>query len=89
MMAQTKALFRIRYPYKYTAADTYTVKLTVTGPGGSDTEVKTNYVTVNAAPVAPVAAFTNTTPRTGTAPLTVTFTDPVDRFDKLVCLGLR
>ena len=49
--------------------------LTVTGLGGSDDEVKTNYVTVNAAPSAPVAAFTNATPRSGTVPLSVTFTD--------------
>jgi PKD repeat protein len=61
-------------PYQYTTAGTYTVKLTVTGPGGSDTEIKTDYVTVNAAPVAPVANFTADS-RTGTAPLTVTFTD--------------
>src|SRR5690606_36870235 len=33
----------------YTNAGTYTVNLTVTGPGGSDSEVKTNYITVTAA----------------------------------------
>jgi PKD repeat protein len=32
-------------------------------------------LTINRVPVAPVAAFTNTTPRSGTAPLTVMFTD--------------
>jgi PKD repeat protein len=32
--------------HTYTAAGTYTVKLTVTGPGGSDEEVKTDYITV-------------------------------------------
>ncbi|HNQ26014.1 MAG TPA: DUF3344 domain-containing protein, partial [Methanoregulaceae archaeon] len=58
----------------YTNAGTYTVNLTVTGPGGSDSEVKTNYITVTAAPVAPVAQYTaNTT--SGTPPLSVQFTD--------------
>jgi PKD repeat protein len=59
---------------KYTTAGLYTVNLTVTGPGGSDSEVKTNYINVTAPTGAPVAAFTaNTT--SGTAPLVVQFTD--------------
>jgi len=33
--------------HKYNIPGTYTVSLTVTGPGGSDTETKTNYITVN------------------------------------------
>ena len=44
----------------------------MTGPGGSDPETKTNYITVNSA--APVAAFSGT-PTSGSAPLTVQFTD--------------
>ncbi len=60
--------------YQYTTAGTYTVKLTVTGPGGSDDETKTNYVTVTSAPVAPVAVF-SADPQSGNAPLTVHFTD--------------
>lgn len=32
--------------YQYTSVGNYTVTLTVTGPGGSDDEVKTNYITV-------------------------------------------
>ena len=60
--------------YQYTAAGTYTVKLTVTNTVGSDPEVKAGYITVSAVTVAPVAAF-SATPRSGTAPLTVTFTD--------------
>src|SRR5512139_3314686 len=58
----------------YGSAGTYTVKLTVTGPGGSDNEIKTGYITVNTAPVMPVAAFSSDV-QTGTAPLTVQFTD--------------
>ena len=58
--------------YTYSAAGTYSVKLTVTGPGGSNSLTKTNYITVNVAP--PVAAFTGT-PTSGYAPLTVQFTD--------------
>ncbi|NLH26743.1 MAG: PKD domain-containing protein [Methanomicrobiales archaeon] len=60
--------------HTYLAAGNYTVNLTVTGPGGIDSEVRTDYITVTEAPAAPVAAFSaNTT--TGVAPLTVAFTD--------------
>jgi len=59
--------------YTYAVAGTYTVKLTVTGPGGTDDEVKANYIMVTA-PVKPVAAFT-AAPTAGYAPLTVQFTD--------------
>ncbi len=45
----------------YPAAGMYTVNLTVTGPGGSDDEVKVEYITVTTAPVpAPVADFRQT-----------------------------
>jgi uncharacterized repeat protein (TIGR01451 family) len=33
--------------WTYTTPGTYTIKLTVTGPGGTDEETKTNYITVN------------------------------------------
>ncbi len=40
-----------RHPaHEYESAGTYTVSLTVSGPGGSDTETKTNYITVNPPP---------------------------------------
>ncbi len=55
----------------YAAAGTYTVALTVTGPGGSNTQARTNYISVT--PPAPVAQFTGT-PVAGTFPLTVNFT---------------
>jgi parallel beta-helix repeat protein len=57
--------------HTYTSAGTYTVSLTVTGPGGSDTKTATNYITVYAVPVANFSG----TPVSGTAPLSVTFTD--------------
>ncbi len=60
--------------YQYAAAGTYTIKLTVTNSAGSDDEIKSNYITVNPAPVAPVAAFT-ADKTSGEAPLTVSFTD--------------
>ena len=41
--------------HQYTAVDPYTVTLTVTGPGGPDSETKSNYITV-----------TNTTSKIGT-----------------------
>jgi uncharacterized delta-60 repeat protein len=58
--------------HAYNATGTYTVSLTVTGPGGSDTETKTGYIVVTEAP--PVANFSGT-PATGYRPLTVQFTD--------------
>ena len=58
--------------HTYSAPGTYTVVLTVTGPGGDDNKIQTNYITVNYP--APIAGFdTNTTK--GTAPLNVKFTD--------------
>ena len=58
----------------YNAAGTYTVSLTVAGPGGSDIETKVGYVTVSDSPSTPTADFSGS-PTSGTAPLTVNFTD--------------
>jgi len=61
--------------YTYAAAGTYTVNLTVTGPGGSDFEVKTEYINVASPSSAkPVAAF-SASPTSGKTPLKVAFTD--------------
>jgi len=60
--------------FTYSAAGTYTVRLTAKNAAGSDAEIKTTYITVSPAPVAPTAAFTSDK-QSGTAPLTVTFTD--------------
>jgi len=49
------------------------VSLIVSGPGGSDTETKADYVDVTA-PAPPSAAFAGS-PTSGDAPLTVSFTD--------------
>ncbi|MFH1931027.1 MAG: PKD domain-containing protein [Pseudomonadota bacterium] len=56
----------------YSNPGTYTVSLTVTGPYGSDTETKADYIVVEHG--SPVANFTadNTI---GVAPLTINFTD--------------
>ena len=60
--------------HQYTKVGTYTVNLTVTGPGGSNISSQSHYVTVNELP--PVAGFnTDPTPATGIVPLTVVFTD--------------
>jgi len=56
----------------YAGFGSYTVTLTANGPGGTDLELKTAYVTVNAK--APVADF-SVTPDEGFAPLVVQFTD--------------
>jgi len=61
--------------YTYPAAGNYTVNLTVTGPGGSDSEVKTGYINVaSPSPSKLVAAF-SASPNSGKAPLKVAFTD--------------
>ncbi len=60
--------------YTYVTAGSYTVTLTVTNTFGSDTETKTNYITVSEPGAPPVANFTGT-PTSGTRPLLVTFTD--------------
>jgi PKD repeat protein len=56
----------------YVLPGTYTVILTATNAGGSNTLTRTNYITVNEIP--PVADFSGT-PRSGVEPLTVSFTD--------------
>ncbi|WP_052279228.1 PKD domain-containing protein [Methanosarcina acetivorans] len=58
--------------HTYTSVGNHTVSLTVTNAEGSDSEVKTDYITVEV--ITPVAAFTadNTS---GAAPFTVQFTD--------------
>ena len=63
------------HPYHlYTTAGLKSINLTVTGAGGTDSEVKTGYINVTAPPAPPTAAFSGA-PVLGTAPLGVTFTD--------------
>ncbi|MFC2058923.1 PKD domain-containing protein [Chloroflexota bacterium] len=57
--------------YIYQNAGDYTVSLTVNGPAGSDTETKTDYISVYETPVAEFTA----TPTSGGTPLEVQFTD--------------
>jgi PKD repeat protein len=57
----------------YNNPGTYTVKLIATNAIGSDTKTRTNYITVNSAG-GPTADFSGT-PTSGTAPLTVNFSD--------------
>jgi PKD repeat protein len=57
--------------HSYTAAGSYSVTLTVSGPGGSDTEAKPGYITVYEA----VEAEFTASPTSGLVPLPVTFTN--------------
>ncbi len=59
----------------YASVGIYTVTLTTTGPGGTDTLTRARYIT--ATPTALEAAFIGS-PLTGQAPLTVVFTDTSD-----------
>jgi PKD repeat protein len=61
----------------YRKTGDYTVSLTVQGPRGSDTKIRTDYIHVNEPPYphpVPVADFMGI-PRTGDGPLTVQFFD--------------
>jgi len=60
--------------YTYNKAGKYTVSLTVKNAAGTSTKTIKNYITVNAAPTKPVAAF-SASPRSGKTPLKVQFTD--------------
>ena len=59
--------------HMYKEASHYTVSLTVTGPDGSDTETKNDYINVFR-PYRPVANFEGK-PTNGDAPMSVQFTD--------------
>ncbi len=60
--------------FTYTTQGTYAVNLTVTNGVGSDSELRTGDITVNAPLIPPTAAFISDI-QSGTAPLTVRFTD--------------
>jgi PKD repeat protein len=60
--------------HTYATTSTYTVTLTVRGPGGEDVEVKPGYVRVYE-PVEPVVVSFTASPVAGVAPLTVVFTN--------------
>ncbi len=58
--------------HEYTTPGTYSVRLIVNGPGGSDTLIRLDYINVTIPP--PTAAF-SAHPTTGQPPLTVNFTN--------------
>jgi PKD repeat protein len=59
--------------HSYAAAGTYSVSLTVSGAGTSNTKTRANLITVSAPTTAPVANF-SANKTSGTAPLSVVFT---------------
>ncbi len=77
--------------HTYTAAGTYTVKLTVTNASGRNSVVKSNYIQVTSTTTTalPTAQFTAST-TSGNAPLTVQFTDQsVSTGTTELCLGYQ
>ena len=60
--------------HTYSNVGTYSVTLTATNADGSDSYMRSNYITISNVPTPPTAAFSGT-PTTGTVPQTVTFTD--------------
>jgi len=60
--------------FTYSNPGTYTVNLTVMGPGGLDTEIKTGFISVEE-PASGVSAQFTASPLAGSVPLTVRFTD--------------
>jgi PKD repeat protein len=60
--------------YTYTSLGTYAVSLGASNSAGSNTTTRSTYITVANTVTPPVAAFTSDI-RSGTAPLTVLFTD--------------
>jgi len=60
--------------HTYTSAGTYTVTLTATNAGGSDTVTKTGFITVSTSSSEPVASFVPAV-TSGTIPLAVQFVD--------------
>ena len=63
--------------YLYAAADVYTVSLTVTGPGGSNTKTITNYITVSSAPPAATMTTLSSSANPSTSGSSVSFTATV------------
>jgi PKD repeat protein len=61
--------------HTYSTAGTYTVKLTVTNAAGSNTATKSNFITVAGTTAQKSVINCWGSPRSGTAPLTVTFKD--------------
>lgn len=61
--------------YTYTIPGTYSVRLDIMGQDGSDTRVRSNFITVNPGPKPTLFADFTISPRNGTAPLTVRCTD--------------
>jgi PKD repeat protein len=59
--------------FTFSSSGTYDIRLTVTNAGGTDDELKKDYIIVSNQ-LAPVVQF-SATPATGSAPLTVKFTD--------------
>ena len=56
----------------YNAAGTYSVSLTVSGPGGENTVVKTDHITVTSPSLPPIVSF-SAEPTAGILPLEVVF----------------
>ena len=61
--------------HRYASAGTYSVNLTVTNAGDSNSQLRSNYITVCCSPRSTGCSVHRYTRCSGTAPLDVTFTD--------------
>ena len=64
------------YTHTYTEVGTYSVTLTVTGPGGSNPKTVADMITVSTAAPTPTTATSQTVQEDGSATISLTATDP-------------
>jgi PKD repeat protein len=70
-----------QYPsHVYTSAGSYSVMLTIAGPGGTDSITRAGYIVVSTPPPVPVPDFVGA-PTSGRVPLSVAFTDQTTGLD--------
>lgn len=67
------------HDHTYTAAGSYSVRLTVSGPGGSNTKTRNNYITVSAPPTYPISGRVVNLNNNGISGVAITATGPINK----------